>query len=298
MAATLLAVNSPAVQVPGTAVYKGNTGQAPPTSIQFTSGAFTGVTASLNSNSKGSDMAQRYGSGGYAIGTGLTLSAGTGLICTVAQGQAVIDGLVEIYTATDVVVTASTTNWIWLKQDGTLVATVTTTKPSGNCVCLGAAITSGSAVTSVDYSGVVYWKGGTMYRETADPGAPGDSPDSSLRFWTKTLGGQYYWDGTAYHALETNAVTSSTASATLAASVSFVKADSTGGAVTLTLPTAASYTGRHLTVKRINGGGNNVILDGASSETIDGALTKTLASQYSSATILSDGTGWHVTASI
>jgi hypothetical protein len=293
MSYTFTAVNCPAVQVPGTVIYKGNTGQSPPTSIQFSTGAFTNVPANLNSNSKGADMAQRYGSGGYGVGSGLALSAGTGLICAVAQGQAVCDGLVEVYTAQNVVVSASSNNWIWLKQDGTLVVTTTTAKPTGNVVLLGCAITSGSAVTSVDYSGVVYWRGGQMWRETADVGKPLDTPDSTLRFWTKTAGGLYFWDGLAYRYLQSMNVQSLTTTAAVLTTDSIVVlADATAGAITLTLPPAASFAGQAKTVKRMNSGANAVIVDGLASETIDGSATVTLSAQYQVCQIISNGTNW------
>lgn len=298
MPVTFTAANCPAVQVPGTVIYKGNSGQAPPTSVEFSTGSFTNVSANLNINSKGADMAQRYGSGGYGVGSGLTVSAGTGLTASVAQGQAVMDGVVEVYAATTVVVSASSNNWIWLKQDGTIVAQTTTAKPSGNCCLLGCAITSGSIVTSVDTSGVVYWRGGVMYRETNDVGVPLDSPDSTLRFYTKTAGGLYFWNGTAYVYMPSNAVLSVTTSSALTADGGLVKVDASGAAVTVTLPPAASFTGRDRTFKRMNSGANAVILDGLASETIDGAATYTLTAQYKAVTIVSDGSNWLVTSEV
>jgi hypothetical protein len=38
----------------------------------------------------------------------------------------------------------------------------------------------------------------------------------------------------------------------------------------------------------------NVIVDGNSSETIDGATTKTITSQYGTLNLLSDGKEWHL----
>jgi hypothetical protein len=294
MAITLSASSCPAPVVPGAVVYQGNSGTAPPASEEFSTGSFTGVAAQLNRNSKGADMAQRYGSGGYAIGSGLALSAGTGLVCNIAQGQAVMDGLVELYAASTVVVTGSATNWIWLKQDGTIVAQTTTAKPTGNCVCLGAAVTDGSGVTSIETSGVVYFRGGQMWRETADAGAPGDSPDSTLRLWTKTVGGLFFWDGVAHRPLITGAVASVTASATLGADVQAALFDATSAGITATLPTAAAMSGRRLALKKIDASTNTVVIDGASAETIDGATTKTLTAQYDAVEILSNGSAWHI----
>ena len=163
----------------------------------------SGFTTKLNRNFKASDLGQSFGAGGYGVGDGLTLSAGAGLSCDVAAGHGVLDGVIEL-AATSIVVSASTTNWIWLKQDGTLVNQAgTTAKPSGNCVLLGAAVTSGSAVTSIETSGVVYFKGGQLWRQTADTHEPTDSPSSSLRLFTTTSGGEFYWNGSEWLVLGT-----------------------------------------------------------------------------------------------
>lgn len=94
------------------------------------------------------------------------------------------------------------------------------------------------------------------------------------------------------------AIDSVTASTTLDEGHCTVLADATGGAIVLTLPTAASaYSdglGRRYTAKKIDSGGNTVTLDGAGSETIDGATTKVLSAQYASVTIQSNGTAWFI----
>lgn len=72
--------------------------------------------------------------------------------------------------------------------------------------------------------------------------------------------------------------------------------DASGGAITVTLPAAASSTGKRLVVKRTSAS-NNVVLDANSSETIDGATTKTITTQYGFLDIVCDGAGWHIIAS-
>lgn len=69
--------------------------------------------------------------------------------------------------------------------------------------------------------------------------------------------------------------------------------DSSSGTVTVNLPAVASSSGKILTVKH-TGSSNNTVLDGASSETIDGATTLTLTTQYAVATVFCDGSTWHV----
>jgi hypothetical protein len=131
-------------------------------------------------------------------------AAGTGLAVAVANGQALVHGMVEVKATASptAVVGSSTTAWVWFKQDGTLaVQNGTTAKPAGNCCLLGAALTNGSAVTAIETAGVVYFRSGIPWRETADVGAPGDSPDSTLRLFTKTSGGTYFWDGTEHKQL-------------------------------------------------------------------------------------------------
>ena len=70
--------------------------------------------------------------------------------------------------------------------------------------------------------------------------------------------------------------------------------DSTAGAVTITLPPAALVPGRIYVFKRINAGANNVVVDGYASETIDGATTYTLSSQWAGVTVMSNGTAWFI----
>ncbi len=70
--------------------------------------------------------------------------------------------------------------------------------------------------------------------------------------------------------------------------------DASGGAITRTLPAAASYAGEILAFKKIDSSLNVVTIDGNASETIDGATTATLKTQYESIIIQSDGTEWWI----
>lgn len=73
----------------------------------------------------------------------------------------------------------------------------------------------------------------------------------------------------------------------------YVLCDTGGGAFTVNLPTASGRTGRVFFLKR-NGNGttNAVTVDPYSTETIDGASTKSLANAWSHIAIVSDGTNW------
>lgn len=65
--------------------------------------------------------------------------------------------------------------------------------------------------------------------------------------------------------------------------------DTASGNVTVNLPAAAF--GSRITVKKLSTP-NTVTIDGDGAETIDGAATATLSSQWESMTIISDGTAW------
>lgn len=69
--------------------------------------------------------------------------------------------------------------------------------------------------------------------------------------------------------------------------------DSSGGSFTLTLPEAADYPERLLHFKQVSAT-NTVTVQRAGSDTIDGATSFGLATQYASKSIISDGTTWHV----
>ena len=64
---------------------------------------------------------------------------------------------------------------------------------------------------------------------------------------------------------------------------------------TITLPSASSANERIYNIKKIHSGETyKVIIDGDSSETIDGATTYNLYIQYESVKIQSDGSNWHI----
>lgn len=89
-------------------------------------------------------------------------------------------------------------------------------------------------------------------------------------------------------------VTAITAAYTATVDDSLINADATAGAITVTLPTAASAVGQVLTVRKVDSGGNAVTIDGSGAETINGAATKVLSAQYDTARIISNGTSWAV----
>lgn len=65
------------------------------------------------------------------------------------------------------------------------------------------------------------------------------------------------------------------------------------GATSITLPTAAGITGRQYTIKKTDSGTTSTIAT-TSSQTIDGATSIAMATQYEAVTVQSDGANWWV----
>lgn len=70
-------------------------------------------------------------------------------------------------------------------------------------------------------------------------------------------------------------------------------ADSSSGNVTVILPDVLDSKDRLIRIKKTVAA-NNVVIDGYSSNTIDGATTKTMPSQYDCMVLLCDGTQWNI----
>ena len=66
------------------------------------------------------------------------------------------------------------------------------------------------------------------------------------------------------------------------------------GAYTVTLPAAASNTGRIYYIKNIDTDGDDITIDGNGAETIDGSATYVLDTYLRNIKIISDGSNWHV----
>lgn len=75
-----------------------------------------------------------------------------------------------------------------------------------------------------------------------------------------------------------------------------IEADATSGSFTVSLFTAVGNTGKRITVKKIDSSANTVTVDPNGTQTIDGALTRVLSTQYEGVTVESDGSNWVVVA--
>jgi len=111
-------------------------------------------------------------------------------------------------------------------------------------------------------------------------------------------GGSYASKRVAFQTLKSNvknvSVQSKTEAYTLTGSDDTVLADASGGAFTLTLPSASTVTGRVYHIKKTDSSGNAVTIDGNGAETIDGETSLDISFQYVSVTIVSDGSNWYI----
>lgn len=94
-------------------------------------------------------------------------------------------------------------------------------------------------------------------------------------------------------ALQTGYLSVSTTPVTLSATTDqMVKVDASGGARTVNLPAASGLSGLFYTIIKSDSSANNVTIDGNASETINGATTYLLTSQYQSVVLRCDGSNW------
>jgi hypothetical protein len=89
-------------------------------------------------------------------------------------------------------------------------------------------------------------------------------------------------------------VTTVTASTTLTATNQVVLVNASSGAATITLPAASSGSGLLIIVAKIDSSANAVTVSRAGTDTIQGAVSQTLSTQYSKSILMSDGTSiWY-----
>lgn len=136
--------------------------------------------------------------GGFGVLDGLTLSVSSGLTLAIAAGHALIMGVVEYPGGTSVLPDNTAHVYLWLKVDGTIEARTATTPASSSGICIGTCKTLAGVISNIDYAGVTFLMGGMPTRWTADLSKPADSPSSGFVFLTKTLGGDFLWDGDRY----------------------------------------------------------------------------------------------------
>jgi hypothetical protein len=89
-------------------------------------------------------------------------------------------------------------------------------------------------------------------------------------------------------------IVSKTADYTATTSDEIILVDASSSNVTITLPAVSGNSGVHFHIKKTDSSTNTVTVDGSGSETIDGATTQVISSQYDSMHIVCDGTEWWI----
>lgn len=113
----------------------------------------------------------------------------------------------------------------------------------------------------------------------------------------QTVGSNLFlWFGTLWKWIQSRTgIVTVTAAYTVPANIFYVRADVTSAGFTVTLPAAAKRDGRQICVKKIDSSGNTLTVGVTGSDTIDGAATKTTATQYVSWVFISNGNaGWEI----
>lgn len=141
-------------------------------------------------------------------------------------------------------------------------------------------------------AGVRFWlraDGALQWRDGSD-----SVPDTTLqRYSSSGVGGLALDKPFRGTAIWGTAVVTKTGAYVTTLSDEVILADATAGAFTVTLASAVGLTGKHYTIKRTSAA-NNVTVDPNGTQTIDGALTKVLGSQYAAIDIRSDGANWQI----
>ena len=106
-------------------------------------------------------------------------------------------------------------------------------------------------------------------------------------------GGYAYVDINSDNMVIEQGIKTIAAAATLTQEDSFIAVNTSGGAVTLTLPACASFIDKEYTIY-VEDATNQVTIDGNGSETINGSTTITLNEQYAFVRIKSNGTSWRI----
>jgi hypothetical protein len=119
------------------------------------------------------------------------------------------------------------------------------------------------------------------------------SPTVGLRVFNTTAARPEFYTGSFWAAAKL-AIVAKTANYTLTQDDDTVTGDTSGGAFTLTLPTAVNRSGSEYTLKKTDSSANVLTIATTSAQTIDGASNAYLGYQNDSITLVSDGTNWRI----
>lgn len=116
-------------------------------------------------------------------------------------------------------------------------------------------------------------------------------PDEMEQQLKRVLYDIFYSHARAINAAIEYDITSIASAATVAHDLVLV---STGASnLIVGLPPADDYAKRPIRIKKVDAGVGKVLIDTAGSETIDGAASYTVSSQWQLAVLLSDGANWY-----
>jgi len=146
-----------------------------------------------------------------------------------------------------------------------------------------------SAISGVTGSGainrVAFWNGGTIL--TSDAQFFWDNTNNFLGIDVATPTSTLDVGGSV-----ATQVTALAANTNLDATHHIILGNASGGAFTLTLPLASAASGREYRVKKTDSSSNDVTIARSGADTIDGATSQVLGSQYEAISFVSDGTNW------
>ena len=113
------------------------------------------------------------------------------------------------------------------------------------------------------------------------------------------------YDGMSYSVLSTatslndvQSITNGDSPFTITTSMHTIQCNATGGAITVTLPTAVGISGQQFYIKKTDSGANAVTVATNGAQTIDGAGSFSLASQFDWLVIESDGSNWSISSEL
>jgi hypothetical protein len=222
------------------------------------------------------------GAGNLDFASAVTLTIASGVI-TPTQNWHVVD--TEGAAATDDLTTIGSTDsgdgFLLFIRQANDARDITIKHASGNIKCPGAVdivLTDTTQIVALIYDGTLeYWLASLSPSNAALLNLANSF--TAMQSFTKAV-------NFAYTSVSTNT--------TLDTTHNVVSVDASGGAKTITLPTAVGIGGRQYTIRKLDSSGNAVTIDGNGSETINGATTKVLAAQYDVATIISNNANWVV----
>ncbi len=245
------------------------------------------------------------GIGPYVI-TGLVPSIGAGLAVNISAGAAVVGAYQNLAGFVIGSLTPSTTNHLYLLENGTGTANTTGTAPVASAK-LGTCVTGVATVTSVSDGRDSGRQQFVMLQNEIHGGSAAGLPSAGqprtlhLNSWNATDGEGFEVSGVlppgAVSGMGARTIVTKTANYTLVwGTDEVVLANAAGGAFTLTLPTAVGHSGNGFTIKKIDNTANVVHIATTGGQTIDTvASPHDLTSPQVSIDLLSDGSNWLLT---